>query len=271
MGHSKGLGNRRYVRVILVAAAAFWVFAGLIAPAILAVDESAESGEETAGSTAAAPVEEAAESPSTEKVDEAPEPSKEAPEPPKVEEAVSESGSSGQEEVPKVKEDKGKAQEKEPEKESKKIQDPVPHNKHIIGATAKILLLEDEGRPMIFNARVDTGAKSCSLHVEEMKIVNEEEGWKENIGKVIRFKVRNGSNKTKPIECRIKKYVLIRTSGHVERRYKVPLTLSWNGGAVEKTVLVTLNDRNGMDYPLLLGRNFLTGDFLVDVDVDSSD
>jgi hypothetical protein len=33
-------------------------------------------------------------------------------------------------------------------------------------------------------------------------------------------------------------------------------------------VLVTLNDRTSMDYPLLVGRNFLHGDFLVDVDMD---
>ncbi len=34
---------------------------------------------------------------------------------------------------------------------------------------------------------------------------------------------------------------------------------------VEKKVLVTLKDREKMTYPLLLGRNFLSGDFLVDV------
>jgi len=30
-------------------------------------------------------------------------------------------------------------------------------------------------------------------------------------------------------------------------------------------VLVTLNDRTDMEYPLLVGRNYLRGDFLVDV------
>jgi hypothetical protein len=34
---------------------------------------------------------------------------------------------------------------------------------------------------------------------------------------------------------------------------------------VEKKVLVTLNDREQMKYPLLLGRNFLRDDFLVNV------
>jgi hypothetical protein len=37
---------------------------------------------------------------------------------------------------------------------------------------------------------------------------------------------------------------------------------------VRKEVLVTLNDRTSMEYPLLVGRNFLQSDFLVDVDED---
>jgi hypothetical protein len=49
----------------------------------------------------------------------------------------------------------------------------------------------------------------------------------------------------------------------------VPLKLRWQD--VEKKVLVTLNDRNNMKYPILLGRNFLRGDFLVDVNLDGSD
>ena len=55
--------------------------------------------------------------------------------------------------------------------------------------------------------------------------------------------------------------------GDVDHRYKVRLTLQWKD--VRKEVLVTLNDRTSMDYPLLIGRNFLSGDFLVDVDQDS--
>jgi hypothetical protein len=33
-------------------------------------------------------------------------------------------------------------------------------------------------------------------------------------------------------------------------------------------VLVTLNDREKMKYPMLLGRNFLADDFLVNVSLD---
>ena len=52
--------------------------------------------------------------------------------------------------------------------------------------------------------------------------------------------------------------------GEFDHRYKVRLTLKWND--FEKEVVVTLNDRTDMEFPLLIGRNFLRGDFLVDVE-----
>ena len=56
----------------------------------------------------------------------------------------------------------------------------------------------------------------------------------------------------------------LRTSHGTEWRYVVPLHLRW--GDVEKRVQVNLYDRSPMAYKMLLGRDFLRGDFLVDVD-----
>lgn len=138
--------------------------------------------------------------------------------------------------------------------------------KHVIGATATVLEKQSE---LLFRARVDTGAKSCSLHVERVIIEDESEGWRDNIGKVIHFEVKNGSNQTHMLQGKIHGYVIIKTSQGRERRYKVPLTFRWRG--VEKRVLVTLSDRDHMEFPLLLGRNFLRNDFVVDVTLDSDD
>ena len=137
--------------------------------------------------------------------------------------------------------------------------------KHIIGATAMIFETQSE---LLFRARVDSGAKSCSLHIEKLVIVDEAEKMVDNIGKTVKFKVKNHEEEF-VLESRIEGYVVIKTADNKERRYKVPLTLRWNG--VEKQVLVTLNNRGNMEYPLLLGRNFLRGDFLVDVELDSDD
>jgi len=146
--------------------------------------------------------------------------------------------------------------------------------KCVIGATATLLEKQSE---LKFRARVDSGAKSCSLHFEEIKIEggskkeNITERMTENIGKVIHFKVKNGDGKTHILTSKIAGYVIIKTSNKKEgkRRYKVPLTFLWKN--MEKEVLVTLNNRGHLDYPLLLGRNFLRGDFLVDVEMNSDD
>jgi hypothetical protein len=144
--------------------------------------------------------------------------------------------------------------------------EPPKKEKLVIGATASVL---EKQSNLLFRARVDTGAKSCSLHVEDITIENEQEKWVDNIGKVVHFKVKALNGESHYLDARIDGYVIIKTSSSRQRRYKVPLTLRWKG--VEKTVLVTLNDRDGMEYPLLLGRNFLRGDFVVDVEVDDDD
>lgn len=159
-----------------------------------------------------------------------------------------------------------KSNEPPPEQKNDEESAPPKIEKRIIGATATVL---EKQSGLLFRSRVDTGSKSCSLHVEEMTINDEQEKWVDNIGKVVTFKVKNDRDETHYLEGRIEGYVIIKTSDHRERRYKVPLVLRWKG--VEKKVLVTLNNRNGMEYPLLLGRNFLRGDFLVDVEIDDDD
>lgn len=135
--------------------------------------------------------------------------------------------------------------------------------KRVIGATA---VISEESTGFSFPARIDTGAKSCSLHVEKIEIEDKASKRLENVGKPIRFLVKNGNGETEWIETQIAAAVRIRTAAaqRFDHRYKVRLTLRWRDFA--KEVLVTLNDREDMAYPLLIGRNFLRGDFLVDVE-----
>jgi len=139
------------------------------------------------------------------------------------------------------------------------------NSKHIIGGTATLTELSTG---LSFPARIDTGAQSCSLHVEKIEIKDESPKRVRNVGKSIRFLVKGEGGKSEWIEATIAKAVRIKSSalkiGEVDRRYKVRLTLQWED--FSKEVLVSLNDRNDMEYPLLIGRNFLRGDFLVDVD-----
>jgi hypothetical protein len=141
---------------------------------------------------------------------------------------------------------------------------PVPPAARLIGATT-IITEVTTGLPL--PARVDTGATSCSIHCESFKIKDAKPNPQENIGKPIRILIKNKEGKGQWVQAKIVDHVTVRTSEHEDDRYKVRLKLRWED--VEKKVLVTLNDREKMKYPLLLGRNFLQDDFLVNVGLNA--
>jgi len=136
-------------------------------------------------------------------------------------------------------------------------------SKQVIGETAVVEEMESDFR---FPARVDTGATTSSIHVESWKIEGEAKKMAENVGKVIRFCIKDQRGELEWLEREIAEISLIKTSEQEEHRYKVLVTL--NCQDVEKQVLVSLNDRSHMTYPVLLGRNFLQGDFVVDVELN---
>jgi hypothetical protein len=147
---------------------------------------------------------------------------------------------------------------------------PPKPSKHVIGATASI---KEVNTGIAFSARIDTGATTCSIHTEKFEIENRSRKPSENLGKPIRILIQNEKGEKAWIETVVAGRVKVRSSVQSEDdyhgRYKVRLPLDWNG--VQKEVLVTINDRTDMAYPLLIGRNFLHGDFVVDVEVDNQD
>jgi hypothetical protein len=147
---------------------------------------------------------------------------------------------------------------------------PTGKEKHVIGASAAVT---EVSSGISFPARIDTGAETCSLHVEKIEIQDKTSRRSNNIGKTIRILLKDKNGNPHWIESIVADAVRVRSSslpsGEYDHRYKVRLTLSWKG--VEKEVLVTLNNRTDMEYPLLVGRNFLRGDFLVDVSQNSDE
>lgn len=106
------------------------------------------------------------------------------------------------------------------------------------------------------------------MHCDAFEIQQASNDPKENIGKPIRFRTKGVDGKTKWLRAKVADFVVVKTAEHDEERYTVRLRLRCED--VVKEVLVTLNNREKMTYPMLLGRNFLRDDFLVNVSLEGN-
>lgn len=133
-------------------------------------------------------------------------------------------------------------------------QDTEP-DKIIIGRTENIHI--NPGN-MIVPARIDTGATTTSLGIDDMQIINEDgTEWVE--GKV------NDS----VVKFKVLKYIRIKRHG--AKSIRRPVTrLKLTLGDVSETVNVTVADRSKFKYQLLIGRNYLYDHFIVDVSLKNT-
>jgi hypothetical protein len=125
-------------------------------------------------------------------------------------------------------------------------------------------------------ARIDTGATMCSIHCDEILPPEREapvdgdheldEDARYSVGKTIRFRIRDEAGESHWIEARLSDVTYIRVGNKPSLRYCVNLPIRVAG--VDAMVMVTLNNRNRMKDPFLVGRNFLKDRFVVDVRVD---
>jgi hypothetical protein len=132
--------------------------------------------------------------------------------------------------------------------------------KRIVGPT-EVVIVQEAG--LSFLSRMDTGAATTSIHAVDIEVAGNLPTGADCIGQPVSFTVRNEQGEACRLTARVEKTETIRTSeGRAERLF-VYLTVGWQGE--KKRVLVNLNDRSTMKYPLLVGRNWLESDFLVDV------
>ncbi len=134
--------------------------------------------------------------------------------------------------------------------------------KRLVGATEVVYVREAN---LSLQARVDTGAKTSSIHAENIRI----ETSGDPRGKAISFDLVTNEGHSITIETRVISVVKVRNTDQSESRFVVPLNIKWRDS--EKMVAVTLNDRSRMQYRMLLGRNWLRGDFIVDVEKNDAD
>lgn len=110
-----------------------------------------------------------------------------------------------------------------------------------------------------YEARIDTGAESSSIHAENIQLI-ERDGKR-----YVRFSLLNPeTSELVELERRLRRKVLIKQQQRErERRYVVKLWLTLGG--IRELVDVTLSNRADFEYPVLVGRNLLTDTAIVDV------
>ena len=120
---------------------------------------------------------------------------------------------------------------------------------NIIGEYLKIKLdvLGDENH----KAKVDSGAETCSIHSTYQKVKNG----------VLRCKLLD-SDEILEFESFRKKKVKS-SNGHSGSRYFIRLKCTINDK--DYNIEFTLNNRNDMSCPILIGKNLLRKDFLIDI------
>ncbi len=136
--------------------------------------------------------------------------------------------------------------------------DEIAHHKKVIGQTANFLINDDAK----FLAHIDTGAHTTSVNAIDLEIEDEQENMRGNIGRIAHFTLVNSEGEEWRFSSPISNVVRVRNPQGLERRYKVPLRLGWNG--INKTVDVNLRDRSKMEYKLLIGRDWLTKEVVID-------
>lgn len=113
-------------------------------------------------------------------------------------------------------------------------------------------------RGIKYLARIDTGATSTSLHATNVtRFERDGDRW-------VRFEIDGARNEEiitleRPLVRRIR----VKREEQDDRRLVVVLTLTL--GKITRHVEVSLTDRSGMEFPLLVGRNFLRDAAMVDV------
>lgn len=107
-------------------------------------------------------------------------------------------------------------------------------------------------------ARIDTGAKTTSMHAVNIEEV-------EQRGELfVKFQTVDADGKIMEVVRKVDTTQKVsNTSGFVTKRYVIKEKIKM--GNIEREVLVNLNDRSKMDYKFLVGRNLLLGRFIVDV------
>ncbi|MFT7880011.1 MAG: RimK/LysX family protein [Sulfurimonas sp.] len=130
------------------------------------------------------------------------------------------------------------------------------HKKQVIGSKELISIIDLELYDL--DAKVDTGADSNALHCDHIEI---------DENNMVHFTLLDEVHPSyhgRPIELPLYKVKKVRSSnGELQLRPSVKVEVEFFGKKYKS--IISLTSRADMKYPMLIGRRFLSGRFLVDV------
>lgn len=127
---------------------------------------------------------------------------------------------------------------------------------YVFGEAEKVSVLPQE---FTYNARLDTGATTTSIHaVDISQFVRDGKKW-------VRFSLLDPkTQKNVELEKPLSRIASIKRHGTEDQQRPV-VKLKLQMGPVEKVCEVSLTDRGNFEYPVLIGRNFMSGKAIIDV------
>lgn len=130
--------------------------------------------------------------------------------------------------------------------------------KATIGGVAEYLVADDF--PIV--ARVDTVAASTSINATNIKVHNSSKKMTNNVGKIISFDITNSDGKYKRLSANISQVTEITNAIGSEYRYKVAIKIQWQDRI--QILEMNLKDRSNLTYKMLIGRDWLATNAIVD-------
>jgi hypothetical protein len=112
-------------------------------------------------------------------------------------------------------------------------------------------------------AKVDTGARTSALHVSGVRLLAEHADGSGEIELTVPLSRRHPARTVTARAHMLRRVRVTDSGGASELRPVIETELVL--GPVRKRILLTLTDRAGMLFRMLIGRKALEGDFLVDV------
>ncbi len=127
--------------------------------------------------------------------------------------------------------------------------------KQIIGINEQVAL-PTEGLEL--KAKIDSGAKNTSLHALNIKL------FQQNGKQWVSFDTLNQKKETISLSAPVHRIARIKRHNGKSQERPVIITGVCIGNIL-RNVEVNLIDRSRLNYPLLIGRTYLDGNFLIDV------